>query len=181
MAHWLGSQGDRVGHDIGIECCHPSDFIASFSNGMSGTCETGAMLGWRLLRHYIPDVRIAVVRRPRGEVLYSLSKFGLAGLEAEMERRDAMLDLIGSLPGTLSLDWRGLGNPEGAGALFEFCLGKQFDLEIWREMDQINIQVDMQARLEQLRRNYPKLEALKAEIIAQQVQLFRGTPCPILH
>ncbi len=178
MAHYLGSAGDLVGHDIGIECKHPEDFLASFRNGMAGTCETGSMFGWRLLRHFMPQVKFVVVRRPRWEVLRSLGAYGLLGLEDEMERRDALLDLIGSLPGTLTLDYHNLGYPEGSEKLWEFCLGKPFDEPGWRQINAVNIQVNMEERLAQLRRNYGQIEILKLETIAQQKDL---APCAILH
>lgn len=178
MAHWLASQGDKVGHDIGIECETVGDFLGSFRAGLEGTCETGSMFGWRLLREAMPQVRLAVVRRPLPEVMASLSRWGLGGplLQAEMEVRDSLLDSISTLPGTLSLPWTELGDPAAAKGLWEFCLPeRELDWELWERMTWTNIQVDMEARLEQLRRNYKKLQRLKAEVAFRQMAL-RGDP-----
>lgn len=181
MAHYLAQGGKRVGHDIGIECYRPEDFINAFKDGMIGTCETGAMLGWRLIRHYLPQVKFVVVRRPMREVLVSLGAFGIIGQEEEMERRDAMLDVIASLPGTLSMDWNALGFPEGGKQLWEFCLDVEWNPEIWGQFNSINIQVDMRQRLAKLHDNHDRLMSLKAEIALRQQSIFKGVSCPILN
>ena len=182
MAAFLSYRGAIVGHDIGIECRKFDDFVAKLSGGgMVGTCETGAMIAWNLIRHCMPGVRLVTVRRPRSEVIASLERFGFSDLEDEMARRDAQLDIIGGLTGTLNLTFKELANQSSCRKLFEFCLGEPFDRAWWARMAAENIQVNMQDRVRRLHTNYPHIEALKKEIAQRQAKLSGGAPCPALH
>ena len=181
MSRFL-SRDVPVGHDVGILCKTIEDFTDPLKDGtLAGTCETGAMFAWQLIRHLLPEVKFVVVRRPRADVLASLAKFGLVGLEEEMARRDAHLDVIAGLPGTLSLTFMELAGSSACKKLFEFCLGEPFDRAWWSDLAAVNIQVDMRARLGKLHENYAQIEALKADIAQRQATISGGAPCPALH
>jgi hypothetical protein len=67
-----------VGHDIGIECDTPQDFLRALSPGMlAGTCETGAGFAWPLFQREMADARYVVIRRPLGDVNASMDRVGL--------------------------------------------------------------------------------------------------------
>lgn len=166
LAHWLSSQGLAVGHDLGIECKEVADFKRSFDLGLVGTCETGGMFAWRLVQRELPGVQFVTVRRPVGEVLGSLAAFGLTGeaLEAELFRREVWLDELEAQPGTLRLEFSQLGEEGPCRALLARLAPEvPWDHHSWVVAEVTNIQVDMSARLEQLRRNGNALARLKQE------------------
>lgn len=165
---------------MGIDCRTIGDFIGNLSSKYEGVCETGAMMGWRLIRHYIPDMKFVVVRRDREAVLRSLATFGLAGYETEMKRRDDQLDVIAALPGTLAVDYSELLALEGCKSIYEFCLDRPMRVKRWEDLAAINIQVSMPQRLEKIRRNAADLEYLKASVMAEQ-DAMGGEACQLLH
>ena len=56
------------------------DAQAWLSQDCTGTAETAAAPWWRLVRHYRPDIRTLVVRRPVAEVLDSLLRLDMRGV-----------------------------------------------------------------------------------------------------
>lgn len=171
LAHFLSYGGKKVGHDIAIECKSVADFQRAFDEGMDGTVETGAVLGWRLMRHLMPGVKLVTVRRDPRDVIKSLAKFGLPVDNREICHRDAMLDLVAETPGSLNVLYDSLVDPQVCKVLFEFCLDLPFDWEHWTKFNTLNIQVDMQQRINQLYRNHAQLEKLKSEISLRTASL----------
>lgn len=178
-SEWLKSSGLPVGHDLGIDCESVNQFLGHFAQGLAGTCETGAMFAWKLLRYYMPEARFVTIHRPRTEVLDSLARFGFRDLEQEMERREAMLQVISQQPGTLNLRFWELDDPKICEGLWQHCLGPgpEFCLDNWLGFHRTNIQVDMGDRIMRLAYNHRAIEALKAEVLAQQRALPRGSLC----
>ena len=87
MAHFLAFGGRyAVGHDTLVECNSIAQFISGFRL-MAGTCETGAVLGWRIIRQVMPEVKLVTVRRPVHEVAASFARFGIPVDEKELEAR----------------------------------------------------------------------------------------------
>lgn len=165
MAHFLSYPGlPACGHDIGIECNTVGDFLDCFNLGMPGTVETGAMIGWRALVQELPGVKLVTVRRPLPEVQASLARFGVVAVPGELEARDQMLDQVEAVPGTRRLAYSDLRSPFICQWLFEHCLERAFDLTWWTQLAQINIQVNMADRLEQLRKRAGPLAKLKREL-----------------
>lgn len=166
LAHWLAASGLPTGHDLGIECKEVGDFKRSFDLGLVGTVETGSMFAWRLMQRQLPGVRFLTVRRPVGEVLASLAACGLAGpeLEFEMYSREVLLDELEAQPGVVRLEYNGLGDEGVCEALLRYLAPELgWDHHSWLVASVTNIQVDMGARLEQLRRNHNALARLKQE------------------
>jgi len=174
---FLSYGGLSCGHDIGIECASPEDFVEAMTGKLAGTCETGAMFAWRLIREYLPTVKFVTVRRPRADVIASLERFGLTGFEGEMERRDTFLDEIAALPGTLNLSFDDLASADGCRKMFEFCLERPLDLDWWSHLQAIDIQVDMQKCLGRLAANRSKIDALKADVARRQSRMSGGGEC----
>ena len=160
MSHFLSANGREVGHDIGIDCATPGDFL--FEASLGGTCETGADFAWPLIRKLRPAIKFAVVQRPIDDVVASLARFGIGDLDEELATRAARLDEISALPGTLTVAYHELAHFTACRDIFEFCTGTRCESAWWRRFDEVNIQVDMVKRMAKLERNRPRIEALKA-------------------
>jgi hypothetical protein len=161
------SYGGDVRHDTAITCKSPADFIANFNNGMMGSVETGAIVGWRLIRRYLPNARFAVIRRPVEEARKSLLKFGIVPVAGELEARNALLDELTQAEEPLSIKFHELEHSGTRRLLFEHCLGRPWD-ETWdSSLAQVNIQVDMPARVRLLIENYGALLQLKHDVASQ--------------
>lgn len=172
LAHYLtlGSEF-LIGHDTLVECASIEDFLGQFASGMAGTVETGAMLGWRLLRARMPSAHLVTVHRPVSEVEASLRKFGLAPDLAELEARNGLLEACAMSPGTQSFAWEDLSLPLVGQWLFEHLLERPFD-EAWHQrMCEVNIQVDMIARSSRLWENRQRLAGLKAQVAKATAEL----------
>lgn len=178
LTHFLSYPPKRVGHDVIVYCNHVTDFIKMFSEGMDGTCETAAVLGHRLIRHLIPAVKFAVVRRPLADVAASLAALGLHAPPGELEAREAMLDQVASLYGTLSLKFDELDSPDFCRRIFEFCHPDvDFEIEWWAQCSRFNIQVEMGKQVALLHERKDFLANLRKEMM----QMSRELPCHDLH
>lgn len=175
MSHWLRYGGKIVGHDLAVECASIADFKAKMEL-LDGSCETGAVLGWRLIREQMPDCKLVVVLRPVGEVMASLGKFGLAVPEQELQERSMMLGIVASLPDTMVLTYSQLADPLVCQALWEHVLELPFDWQWWSKYQSLHIEVNMGARVARLAANHDRLEALKAEVRAAGPKI-GGGPC----
>lgn len=163
LSVFLGSKG-LVGHDIGVECATPEDFVGRLRGPLRGTCETGAAFAWPLIRRELPDAKFAMIVRSAEEVENSLDRFGLTGLGPELRRRQEDMTAGTDWLDTMTLHVNDLRTPEGCAQLHEWCLGEPMDVERWRHLDALNIQVDMPRQIERLVRNRPQIDALKAAV-----------------
>lgn len=153
-----------VGHDTGITCSTPEDFINRLSGPLDGTCETGAAFAWPLIHRAFPDARVAVVRRDTLDVCLSLSKFGLHDQFGEMASRAEHLRPISACHGVLTLQYADLETEDGCRRLWAHCLDQPWDRPWWEHLDGINIQVDMRRRLRLLAAHEAAILELKAEV-----------------
>lgn len=176
MAHFLRYAGRVVPHDLATECASIEEFKSKLSL-CDGSCETGAVLGWRLLRRELPELKLVVVRRPWPEVIVSLFGQGvqLASYD-ELIARAAQLDLLAQQDGVLVLEYRELWDPEACRVLFEHCLELPFDWQWWSYWAGQNVQIDMSWRLQRLAQNHERLEAFKAEV-AERSRELEGSRC----
>lgn len=166
MAHFLSYGRRNVGHDLATYCGSIQEFLDNFSN-VKGSCETGGMLAWKIIKQRLPTTKLIVVKRELKDVISSLERFGLQVDVAEMQARDVMLDRISSMEGTHTIWFDMLQDPTVCSWLFEYCLEEPFDSEWYSQLASLNIQIDMQAKLNQLYADREKLTALKSEIIAE--------------
>ena len=163
LAHWLHGEAHPVGHDTLIECASVNDFLRGFEKGLRGSVETAAVEGWRRLRAELPTVRIVTVRRPLGEVRTSLAAFGLEA-DAELAKRDAALDEV-EQAGAERIDFADLRQRGCRKWLWQHVLPEvPFDPARSDAFEGVNIQVDMPARVEQLRRRAPYATALREDL-----------------
>lgn len=174
LANFLSQGGGPVGHDTAIEANSFNDLLDRL-HGMEGTVETGAMLGYRLLRHALPASKVVTVRRPAADVIASLAAQGITGVDAEIHARDRLLDEIEAC-GVTRVDFDSLKDPKICGALFESLTGRRFDFHQWTHLDINNVQIDMPGRLANLCSRAETIQALKSDVQALTEQL--DGPCP---
>lgn len=157
--------GRDVRHDTGIGCERLEDFKANFDNGMAGCVETGSIIAWRAIRQMMPHAKFAAIIRPVSEIYESLGKFGIVPIEGEMEHRHSLLRQMIEAEKCPVFSFHDLTDYRVRRELFEFCLETTFDA-IWdANMAEVNIQVDMPARIQLLIQNHKKIEALKASLL----------------
>jgi hypothetical protein len=169
LSAFLGAPGRVVGHDIGVTCDTPADFAWRLNLELAGTCETGAAFAWRLIRRMMPEAKFAVILRPVDEVCASLARFGLTGVESEMQLRYELLRQISRQPGTMTLEWGALRFQGSCERLYRFCTGEHMDAAWWEAMHRLNIQVDMVQQLKLLQARASQIQGLKA-IVAKELQ-----------
>lgn len=175
MAHWLSDNDLFVGHDVGIECKSVADFAGRFSAGLDGSCETGSMFAWRLIRREIPGIKFVVIRRQRAAVAASLARFGLTGFEAELEARDRYLDEIEVQPEAIRVDFQMTAHQDVCrDILAHVSRETKFDYAKWADWNGLNVQVKMDERLERLVENAHHIEAMKAEAQRELAAMDQG-------
>jgi hypothetical protein len=159
----LCSSGRLVGHDIGINCKTPEDFISELTS-RGGTCETGASFAWREIRKVFPYAPFVVILRNPKDVDESLQKFGLAGYLPELEKRYEELIEISSQPNVFSCRYEDLSSSEIISDLYRHCTGQESSLDWINKLQDTNIQVDMGRRISTLSQNKTQIDLLKQQI-----------------
>ena len=168
LSKYLAYGGERVGHDVAAKSASVEDFFHAFDEGMIGTVETGAMAGWRLLRERFSAAAIAVVRRPIEDVKLSLSQFGVAPRDGDLEARSALLDEIEREPGVLSMTFRDLYEQKNRRRMFEHCLVVYGWKPEWdARWAHVNVQIDFAQALRDVAANQVAVVAMKKELAAR--------------
>lgn len=160
LSHFLSFGDYKCGHEQAMYMRTIDDLKSWFAQDWTGSAETAVSPGWRLIRHYRPDLKVLIVRRPVEEVVDSLMKIDLDGiahyergrLEAGMKYLDRMLDEASEkMPNVLSVDFHDLENEETCASAFKHCLPYDYDhawYEIFRPLNlQINTRALMRYRL----------------------------------
>lgn len=176
---WLSeflSQGDKkCGHDLIVNCSSVADFSNALS-GVIGSCETGAMVGWKLIRQLMPEVRLLVVRRPVGQVLDSFRRLGFEIDGGLLEERAAMLDACSRAEGVTTYSFSSLKSFWTCKDLFERCLDVGLEEDWWSFMSTQNIQIDIQARAREIEANRAGLDSFSGEVLAAVAKLGAARP-----
>lgn len=142
------------------------DIVCWFKQPYIGTAETGAAPYWRLIQRYAPDARVLVVRRPVLEVMDSVKKQGVGGLDypailRNLIRLDAKLNQAEMrLPNAISINYDELTDPGICRIVFEHCLGMPFNLQWWQYWNAINVQVDFDATIRYVWAHMEQLQRL---------------------
>lgn len=169
MANFLTYGGWQCGHDEATYMRQVPDIGRYFARSRIGTVEPGgAGPAWRLVSAIVPNIKIAVVRRPVEGVMESTRKLSEGKVKWDLDRvfRAAtymarMLDQIALEPGVLVLDYDDLDTETGCRALFEHCLPFKFDRAWWESVRSQNIQIDMRELVEYRNHNRPKIDGMK--------------------
>jgi len=166
LAHWLAGVAQMpVGHDLAIEADSIDQWLGQVARGYRGTCETGAVEVWPILRRSIPTCRIITVHRPLGAVCASLRAAGYEPPMDDLTRRSAALERLAGQAGVMAFPFDALNDPRWCAVLQEHALGMPFDWPTWREASDLNVQVKRDVRLARLAERRPQIERLRAELI----------------
>lgn len=166
LSRYLTYGGWTCSHDEARYVRGADDVAAWLSQDLVGTVETGAAPFWRLLLQLRPDARIAVIRRPVGEVIESLLATGIqfdrSALDRSMARLDRKLDQIERIPNVLSVAYADMNQEATCARVFEHCLGMPHDHDWWDRLAPMNLQVNLAAQYRYLNAFAPRLRAAEA-------------------
>lgn len=175
LSTFLSPEGRRCGHDLIVKCRSVSDFEAALAP-LSGSCETGGMVGWKLIRQLMPEVRLFVVRRPTEEVLGSFARLGFAVDPQLLEERAAMLDACSQAAGVTTIPFSALSSFDICKALFEKTLDLEMEEDWWLGLSSRNIQIDIAQRAREIEANRSGLDSFSSEVLAAVAKLGAATP-----
>lgn len=166
LTQWLSrAAGAPVGHDMAIEADSIDQWLENIFRRLRGTCETGAVEAWPILRRAIPECRIVTVQRDLEDVAASLEAAGAPTPWDDLRRRARVLGELSEQPAVLSVRFSHLANPRACAMVQEHCLGTPFNWPLWCEMDRLNVQVAMAPRLARLAERHHRILRIRAELI----------------
>lgn len=126
LSQLLSHAGYHCGHEQARYMRSLDDVKSWLAQDFTGSVETTAAYGWRLVREIRPDLRVLVVRRPVEEVHESLMRFGLdaALVTRRLMALDRRLDQIeAGWPGMMSVAASSLDFWDTGGEVYRHCLG----------------------------------------------------------
>ena len=179
LSHFLAPSPGAVGHDTAIDCKTIGDFISQFygRDRLAGSCETGAMMAWRIIRHRMPEAKLVVIQRPVSAVAFSLGRCGLYPGLLELEHRKTYLEAISRLDGTKTISFNQLARKDVCEFLYQFCNGEAPAKGRWEYFADFNIQVSMPERLAKLQANAKALAELKGSVMKETAVISAGEQC----
>ena len=151
-----------MGHDLAIGCSSVEEFLARL-DGVEGSVETGAVLGWRLLKKLRPSMRQIVISRPFREILRSLDRAGFPYDRNELIERQALLDMAKS-NASMAMTFEQLEDREERRILWEYLIDSEWDEEWDRRVSETKIEVEPKTRLALLAANRARTEELKRDL-----------------
>ena len=163
ISRFLSYGGRKVGHDLAIDCASVADFTKALGQHI-GTVETGMAVAWPVLKRHFPESRFIVVRRDTAEVIASLAKFGISGVEREIEERAKAIDQFSRRVGVMTIQYPSLTDISVCAWLFQNCLGLNFDGGWWAALNEVNIQVDVAAQIAKTAEDKERLDRFKQEV-----------------
>lgn len=171
LSHWLsyikdGHRVKAVGHDAFSRCSSITECLALFyapGGGLDGTVETGAAFAYKLIREKMPRARLLVVQREPVDCLQSLMRKGIRPDPEDWSQRVRDLWTV-SASGVRTVAYQDLDLESCAKWIWEYCLETAWDAQWWSQWTPMNVQVDMQKRMEELHRNAERITQLKLEV-----------------
>jgi hypothetical protein len=181
LSTFLSYDGWTCHHEMAIHMRSVDDVRAFFAQPKTGTCETAAGQGWRILHHHVPDLRAVVVRRHVDDVVDAMMAVDVEGvatydrakLRANMEYGARVLDQISARPGVLTVDYEALERKDVCAAVFEHCLGVDMPdawFERWRG---VNVQADVKAVLNYYFQHRTEIDSFKRAMKSELRQLVK--------
>ena len=151
LSQFLSYGGWTCHHEAAIKMRSISDVKQLFGAPTTGTVETAAAPGWKILHHHVPGLRAVVVRRPVDEVVRSMMAVQTEGVvtydEGKLRRGmiygDRMLAQITEQPGVLSVNYDELNDRSVCARIFEHCLLQPMPDSWWNRLRMQNIQVSV--------------------------------------
>lgn len=166
-------------HEVAIQMRSVADAVSFLRQPNTGTAETAAAQGFKIIQHHIPDIRSVVIRRPVADVVDAVLNVDVSGvatydrglLQRNMEHGARCLDRI---TGALVVDYADLHREDACAAIWEHCLPYSFDRARWEEMRAQNIQADTRAVLQYYFNNRDAVERFKAACKSEMRRLARA-------
>lgn len=172
LSHFLSFGDYQCRHEQAQHLRSMDDIRSWLSMDWTGSAETAVMPAWRIIRHYRPDIKTLVVRRPVEEVVDSLMNLDFSGIcyyERDtvikgMTYLDRYLDQIeDEMPNTLSVRFADLATEETCKRVFEHCLPYTFDPKWWRIFEPMKLVINSRALMRYRFAHRAQIDALKAE------------------
>lgn len=173
LSRFLSFGETQISHDLSIRCASIEDFLAQFAQ-VDGTIETGAVLGWRVVRKFLPQTRIIVLRRPLIQVGRSLVNQGLQFDHSDLLFKAVELERLAQQPFVQVIEYEELGDEFAMAKLFESLLGRPASGTWFRQISEINLQIDLSERLWYLQTHQTRISQFKQDIITQSAMLDGG-------
>jgi hypothetical protein len=158
------------GHDQARYFRSLNDAKLWFKQPFIGSAETIGPAFWRLIETYLPECRVLIVRRPVGEVVESIGKKQIAGIELprvmqNLRKLDQKLDQAESrLRNVISINFDELADPDICSIVFQHCLTLPFDFAWWTYWNQVNVQIDFSALMRYMWIHYEPLTELAGSL-----------------
>jgi hypothetical protein len=183
---WLSAfltYGDHVCHnEIAVRFRDMREVASYFSQGKSGSAETAAAPGWKLLDHFVPNIRTVVVLRDIEEIIASFARMEISEIATVDEDKlrkivtyeDRCLREIAQQPGVLTVNFSELESPSVCKAIFEHCLPYSFDFDWWQHMSRRNIQSDALSLVKYYQENKAEVEGFKRSCKREMISLVRS-------
>jgi len=169
LASFLCYHGKSCGHDLIVDCASLHEFEMALARH-DGSCETGAVVGWKMLAQR-QGLRLFAIHRPVGEIVDSLRRNGLEPDVEVLEQRAEMLAALSRVARVRSFSFAQLDEEEVCREIFESCLGLEWDRDWWLAFRNANIQIDFASRVRKLAARRAELGRFTEEIISRSAQL----------
>ena len=169
LSHWLsyikdGHRVKSVAHD-GVQSLLPCRTMLCIvrRRAQDGTVETGAAFAYKSLRDGLPKAKLLVVQRDPMDCLHSLLAKGIRPEPEDWAQRVKDLWTV-SASGVRTVAYEDLDLESCARWIWEYCLDVPWDTQWWAQWTPINVQVDMQKRMEELRKDAANIRTLKRRL-----------------
>ncbi len=181
LARFLTYRDWSCGHEQAIFLRSPKEARRLLHKPCRGTVETAAGPAWRLIRHWAPELRVAVLRRPIEETVAAMiaageragARYNEDKLHRAMSYGSRCMEAVSALPGALTIDYAELTTEEGCRRVFEHCLPYPFDREWWLALKDRHIEVDLPLYFQYYRSNRDGIEEFKSMCKRELIRLAR--------
>ena len=172
LAHFLAyvKNGHRlrsVGHDSFSRCGSIEQCLGLFEADppLAGTVETGAAFAFPVIQKRLPRARLLVVQRDPQDCLASLIRRGMVPDPQDWAKRVQDLWAV-SGAGVRTIGFADLDLESCCRWIWAYCHDGSlpWDADWYEKWRPVNVQIDLPARLEELRRNAGFVEELKNEV-----------------
>ena len=141
-SRFLALNGRTVEHNPFVAYESLDEIVQFFDHPGAAAVDPAAGAIWRDLLPRIPDVKVAVIRRPVADVVASLQRIGTDApfLPRLVARYAEELGALATSGLAEVFEFDRLSDPGHAGALFEYCTGEPLDGYWWQVMCDRNLQ-----------------------------------------
>ena len=164
-------------NEVAIKFRDIDQVTAFFSAQGTGSAETGVAPAWRLINHFVPDIKSVVVRRPLEEIIESFDR--VAPIDEEKLRHIISYEIrcmekISQQPNVLTVNFHDLDRADVCAAIFEHCTPYRFDRGWWEFLRDKNIQTSVSDIFGYYQENRDKIEKFKRHCKRQMIALARS-------